>query len=116
MYIYLSIYIYKYILYIYIHLHFSVNDAEKARPKLMKQYLNSASYFTCESEYEVKWFYNKRNIPFSNVISDSENNLHITASNLDNGGEYYCYGYNEHLKIHFLSRVIYILIGKPNNL
>ncbi len=48
-------------------------------------------------------------------MQDSKNNLHISNSAIDNGGEYYCYGYNSDRKIYFLSRVYYVVIGKLYN-
>ncbi len=43
---------------------------------------------------------------------DDDNNLHCSAITIDNGGEYYCYGYNPFKKVYFLSRVFLVVIGK----
>ncbi len=89
-----------------------MKQTAKVHPKLIKQYLNSSAYFTCASAYKPRWFFNRKTIPFPNVVQDSKDNLVITMSTLKNGGEYYCYGYNDITSQYFLSRVFYISIGK----
>ena len=45
---------------------------------------------------------------------DQDNNLYIDEIKEDNGGKYYCYGYDDLTEASFLSsKVVLIVIGKP---
>ncbi len=95
----------------FIQSYFVENDISQAKPKLIKQYLHSPAYFSCKSEYSVRWFYKKEKIPFHNVKVDEENRLYFSATELEHGGEYYCFGFDSAKQTYFVSRVFLIIIG-----
>ena len=93
-----------------------VKDIKLASPRLLKQHMNSISIITCNSNYNVHWFYNKEPIPFTNVKeNEKRDQIMINSSTVDYGGQYYCFGYDDLEKHWFLSRVFFVVIGNYYN-
>ncbi len=64
----------------------------------------------CQSYQEVEWFFNQdEDMPANTRPMKSLNILHISEVTLDNGGYYYCYGFDETT---FVSELLVKIYGK----